>query len=112
MRSLLSEVANMGSHALIDTGALVTGYTNEEVARYLLDHGCEGMDGVVFLDRSDKQMIMLRASYTVLPLAQCGIDPSRRFWSVHTTHSDACIATGTPQLRAHPVCCSVVQLCA
>ena len=91
VRSLLSEVATMDAHALIDTGALVTGYTNEEVARYLLDHGCVGMDGVVFLDRNDKQMIMLRASYTVLPLAQCGIDPSRRFTfydQVHTTGMD------------------------
>jgi hypothetical protein len=91
VRALLSEVANMRAHALIDTGALITGYTNEQVARYLLEHGLEGMDGVVFLDRLDRQMILLRSSFAVLPLAQCGIDPSRRFSfydQVHTTGMD------------------------
>lgn len=35
---------------LIDTGALVTGMTNLEVAQYLLLHGLPDMQGVVYLD--------------------------------------------------------------
>ena len=34
-------------HALIDAGALITGMTNEEVARFLLDHGT--MDACVYV---------------------------------------------------------------
>ncbi len=40
-------------HALIDTGALITGLTNLQVAKFLLDHGLKDLDGVVFLDRQD-----------------------------------------------------------
>lgn len=32
-------------HALIDTGALITGMSNFEVARYLLVNGLAGMEG-------------------------------------------------------------------
>jgi hypothetical protein len=91
VRQLLSEVANCGAHALIDTSALITGLSNEEVARYLLEHGLAHMDGVVFLDRLDRQMILLRSSFTVLPLAQCGVEPHKRFTffdQIHTTGID------------------------
>jgi len=91
VRQLLSSVANSNAHALIDTGALITGFTNYDVAKYLLEHGLHGLDGCVFLDRQDRQMILLRSSWTVLPLAQCGIDPSKRFTfydQVHTTGMD------------------------
>ena len=37
-------------NVLIDTGALVTGMTNLEVAQYLLLHGLPHMQGVVYLD--------------------------------------------------------------
>mgnify|MGYP001052464980 CR=1 FL=1 len=121
-------------HALIDTGALITGMTNEgeivfasatfclffssllclllcvfcvvccaEVARFLLENGLPSthwrllrshasrlvslliklrladMEGVVFLDRSDKQMILLRSSGKILDLAQCGVPKEKRF---------------------------------
>jgi hypothetical protein len=44
-------------HALIDTGALITGLTNLEVATYLLKKGLQNMDGVVYLDDDDKKMV-------------------------------------------------------
>lgn len=46
-------------HVLIDTGALITGLSNYEVARYLLTHGLSNeFDGVVFLDHRDRKMIV------------------------------------------------------
>lgn len=46
-------------HVLIDTGALITGMSNYEVARYLLAHGLSNdFDGVVFLDHRDRKMIV------------------------------------------------------
>jgi hypothetical protein len=48
VKSLLNRIARSTTpvyHALIDTGALITGMTNQEVAAYLLDNGlpwCEG----------------------------------------------------------------------
>jgi hypothetical protein len=64
-------------HALIDTGALVTGYTNYEVALYLLQHGLKDMDGVVFLDSLDRQMILLRTGWIVMELWQSGLGSPR-----------------------------------
>lgn len=79
-------------HALIDTGALITGLTNLQVAQRLLSGGglpwCEG---VVFLDESDRKMILVRATGRVLKLAQSGIAAERRFAfydQVHTTGMD------------------------
>ena len=46
-------------HVLIDTGALITGISNYEVARYMLTHGISTeFDGVVFLDHRDRKMIV------------------------------------------------------
>ena len=35
--------------------------------------------GVVFLDRLDRQMILLRPGLQCLPLAECGLPAERRF---------------------------------
>ena len=48
-------------HALIDTGALITGMSNLEVARYLLERGLRGVDGVVYLFASDLDASMIDA---------------------------------------------------
>ena len=48
--------------------ALVTGYSNQQVAAALLAAGLPEMDGCVFLDAEDRQMILLRAGGKVLPL--------------------------------------------
>ena len=43
-------------HALIDTGALITGLSNQEVAIHLIASGLP-RDGVVYLDENDVKMI-------------------------------------------------------
>ena len=92
VKGLLDFIAAKSAyHSMIDTGALVTGMTNSEVAKYLLENGLDGFDGVVFLDELDRKMIMLRSSFVILPLAQCGIPLSRMFVffdQIHTTGMD------------------------
>ncbi|KNC48811.1 uncharacterized protein AMSG_00592 [Thecamonas trahens ATCC 50062] len=92
-KSILRDVAAMEppAHALIDTGALITGMDNEAVARYLLAYLPEWMEGVVYLDRNDKQMILLRSGGPGVPLSQCGVSLDKRFTfydQVHTTGMD------------------------
>lgn len=93
-KSLLRDVAASDPpiHALIDTGALITGMDNEQVAHYLLDFLPRSkFEGVVYLDRSDRKMFLQRSSGKSLHLSQCGVDPSRRFTfydQVHTTGMD------------------------
>ncbi len=80
--SLLDRVATQqgpGFHALIDTGALVTGLTNKEVARYLLEKGLVHMEGVVFLDEEDRSVVLVRDQWRTMGLHQCGISPAKRF---------------------------------
>ena len=92
VESLLKSVAENSKYdALIDTGALITGYTNQEVAESLLKFGLDHKDGVVFLDRADRKMIVLRKGLKVLPLNRCSIPLTRRFAfydQVHTTGMD------------------------
>lgn len=66
-------------NALIDTGALITGMSNYEVAVYLLENGLTSMEGVVFLDENDVKMILLRTRSVVMKLEQCGIGLGKRF---------------------------------
>eukprot|EP01104_Vermistella_antarctica_P011016 TRINITY_DN300_c2_g7_i1.p1 TRINITY_DN300_c2_g7~~TRINITY_DN300_c2_g7_i1.p1 ORF type:complete len:1708 (+),score=390.70 TRINITY_DN300_c2_g7_i1:360-5126(+) len=106
--SLLRDIATQEppAHALIDTGALITGMQNNEVARYLLTHlPSHTYDGVVYLDRSDRQMVLLRSNpRRPVALAQCGIDPIRRFTfydQVHTTGMD---------IKQTPNACAVLTI--
>jgi hypothetical protein len=80
-------------HALIDTGALITGMDNLAVASFLLENlNPKLFDGVVYLDSSDRQMILMRGNQgRAAPLAQVGLPPERRFTfydQVHTTGMD------------------------
>lgn len=64
---------------------------NEEVAHYLLLHLPKWFEGVVYLDKQNRQMVLLRSSGRSLLLAQCGVRPDRRFTfydQVHTTGMD------------------------
>ena len=65
--SLLGEIANASPafHALIDTGALVTGLTNLQVAQQLLLRGLPEVDAVIFLDSLDRKMALLRVGFKV-----------------------------------------------
>ena len=78
-------------NALIDTGALITGYSNKEVAQELLKRGLEWCDGVVFLDDDDKQQVFVRATNRVVSADQCGVSLEKRFAfydQIHTTGMD------------------------
>jgi hypothetical protein len=80
-------------HCLIDTGALITGMSNYEVAKYLIINGLSDatFDGVVFLDNKDRKMILLRNGMNVVRLDQAGCPPERRFSfydQIHTTGMD------------------------
>lgn len=66
-------------HALIDTGAIITGMTNLDVAHYLLDNGLSTMQGVVYLDEMDRKMILLRDGKKIMKLNQCGLGWGERF---------------------------------
>ena len=91
---LLDDIAtaNPPFHVLLDCGALVTGMSNLDVARYLLTHGLpDTFDGVVFLDHKDRKMILMRHGMNVVRLNQSGIPPHRRFSfydQIHTTGMD------------------------
>lgn len=109
---LLDEIAaaEPSYHALIDTGALVTGFTNFEVAQYLLTHGLKSMEGVVFLDSEDRQMILLRTGMKVMQLKQCGLPWGKRFSfydQVHTTGTSP--ATFTSLMGSLNGSCSLEQ---
>jgi hypothetical protein len=88
---IASRPASEHVHALIDTGALITGMSNKEVAQYLLDRGMPWCEGVVFLDDADRKMILVRATRRVVDLGQCGIPLQQRFAfydQIHTTGMD------------------------
>ena len=74
-------------HALVDTGALVTGFDNLGVAEYLLRRGLRGFDACVFLDARDRKMALLRVGMTVVRLEQCGAPLDRRFTFYDQTHT-------------------------
>jgi hypothetical protein len=86
VHSLLDLVAAASYHALIDTGALVTGMSNLQVAEYLLQRLPRSMEGVVFLDRDDAKQILLREGLRQLKLEDAGIDMSKRFTYFDQAH--------------------------
>ena len=80
--------------ALIDTGALITGYSNEEVARYLVDTGLRHLRGCVFLDHRGAKVIYIRGAQRCIPLDECGLGIGERFTfydQVHTTGMGECL---------------------
>ncbi|KAJ1425171.1 hypothetical protein B484DRAFT_93375, partial [Ochromonadaceae sp. CCMP2298] len=91
--SLLDYIAKADPpfHALIDTGALITGMSNRGAAEYLLQAGLAGLKGVVFLDELDRQMVLLRKGLKVVRLSDSGLAWNERFTfydQVHTTGMD------------------------
>ena len=77
--SIITEVRNGGYNALIDTGALITGYTNQEVCvEVLRDGGAAHVDVAVFLNARDEKMVIERDG-TVYPLSRCGVSLKKRF---------------------------------
>ena len=94
VKMLLNDIAtaNPPFHALLDCGALITGMSNLDVAKYLLQNGLPSeFDGVVFLDHKDRKMILMRHGLNIVRLNQSGIPPHRRFSfydQIHTTGMD------------------------
>jgi hypothetical protein len=80
-------VADPSYNALIDTGALVTGFDNLGVAQYLLQNGLKGFDACVFLDSRDRKMALLRVGMVVVRLDQCGVPLDRMFTFYDQTHT-------------------------
>ena len=68
--------------ALIDTGALITGLSNIEVATFLLEKGLAWCEGVVFLDEQDRKMVLARATMRVVEMEQCGV-PSNKLFALY-----------------------------
>eukprot|EP00466_Bigelowiella_natans_P012371 jgi/Bigna1/86051/estExt_fgenesh1_pg.C_70337 len=92
VKSLLRDVATADSpfHALIDTGALITGLSNYNVAEYLLKVGLLHVDGVVYFNNDNVKMVLQR-NQVPIPLSRCGLSKKRRFTfydQVHTTGID------------------------
>ena len=92
VHGLLDQIIASEPHfnALIDTGALITGMTNLQVAEYIA-HKSSWCDGVVFLDSRDEKRIYVKATRRVVKLAQCGIKKEKRFAfydQIHTTGMD------------------------
>jgi len=103
---LLDEVAAASPpyHTLIDSGALITGMTNVQVATYLLrGAGLLGMEGVVFMDESDRQMTLLRAGLKVLELKGCGVAAAKRFTFFDQVHSTGVDVEQTLSARCHDI---------
>lgn len=94
VQTVLARIAGAESpryHALIDTGALITGYSNLEVAAFLLKKGLPWCDGVVFLDENDEKQVLVRATGRAVPADQCGVPLDKRFAfydQIHTTGMD------------------------
>ena len=87
----IAQKSNPPYHALIDTGALITGLSNKDVAAFLLRNGLFNFEGVVYLDEADVKMILLRSTFTAVPLAQASIPKAKQFAfydDSHTTGTD------------------------
>ena len=77
-------------HALIDTGALVTGLSNAEAASFLLSTGLSSFEACVYLE-GGRKLVLRRGGGPPLTLERCGVQPARRFVffdHVHTTGTD------------------------
>lgn len=77
--------------ALIDTGALITGMGNEEVARFLLSAGLAHMEACVYIDGTGRKMVVDRSGAAAVPLDRAGVSKEHRFTfydQYHTTGMD------------------------
>jgi len=91
VNSLLENVIAEDAEALIDTGALITGMSNMEVAQFLASHKDFKKQAVVYLNEADAKMVYVRKTKSSMKLEDCGIPLSERFAfydQVHTTGMD------------------------
>lgn len=79
--------------ALIDMGALITGFSNLEVAHELMSRGLRdgGLKGVVYLNDKDEKCVLMADGREGVPIAVCGLKPDERFTffdQIHCTGMD------------------------
>ena len=74
---------------------------NYDVAKYLLEHGLRSMEGVVFLDSQDRQMVLMRDGMRASPLSQCGIIKEKRFTFYDQVHPSLNIASTQTTYNRH-----------
>merc|ERR1712187_697950 len=80
LKSIAQRKPHERLHALIDTGAMITGYTNLGVAQELFKCGMgDWCEGIVYLDDDGKQMILMRDTGRSMRIAQAGVPLERRF---------------------------------
>lgn len=84
-------------YALIDTGALITGFSNMEVARELMKNGLKdhGLKGVVYLDGNDDKKVLMADGRENVPFLSCGLQPGERFTYFDQAH---CTGMDIPQV--------------
>eukprot|EP01124_Arcella_intermedia_P031565 TRINITY_DN7153_c0_g1_i1.p1 TRINITY_DN7153_c0_g1~~TRINITY_DN7153_c0_g1_i1.p1 ORF type:complete len:1682 (+),score=401.80 TRINITY_DN7153_c0_g1_i1:436-5046(+) len=93
VESLLNHIAtaNPSYNALIDSGALITGLSNEQVARALLEKGLKDKEACVFINSDDVKMVVDRSGGPPIPLSRAGVSVDHVFTfydQVHTTGMD------------------------
>ena len=92
-KRVLETVVDGQYNALIDTGALVTGMSNQQVAQFVLaqDHG-DRYDAAVFINEKNEKVFLSKLDNRVAkPLQRCGCPLYRRFTfydQMHTTGTD------------------------
>ena len=103
-RAILSLVATAEPplHALIDSGALVTGFSNLQAAAYLLSAGLAAFAAVVYLDGAGRKMVLQRDGMTVLGLERCGVAAEKRFTFFDHVHATGTDIAQAPRAAASP----------
>jgi len=64
---------------LIDTGTLITGMSNLEVAPFLAGRKSFKKQGVVYLDSKDAKMVLVKKTKSSMKIEDCGILVEERF---------------------------------
>jgi hypothetical protein len=102
VRRMLTALANADPpyHALIDCGALVTGLSNAETARFLLRVGLQSMRGVVYMDDQNEKMVIMRGRPEPVPLGECGLGNHQRFTLYDQSHTTGTDIKQAPSARA------------
>ena len=93
LKMVLDEKENGPFNALIDTGALITGYDNTQVAQFVLKNDTHArFDAAVFIDRTGLRVFITKTNLEEpKPLTLCGVPLKRRFTfydQAHTTGTD------------------------
>jgi len=95
---------------LIDIGALLTGIDNLTVAQALLEHCSQynpHIRGVVFFDKDDRMMVLLKDQPHPIPYEQCGLGLHERLTYCDQRHS---FGADIPQFHTAKALCTFDKL--